>query len=159
VEAWHDFFIAEAGASAALAGLLFVALSLNITRILDQHAWLVARAAQSVAAMMLVLLVASIALLPIALGKQGLWWLILTIAGTIFTARATLAQAGVPPAYRRYAILNAVANLLLYVPAVAGSVIVTAGNPEGIGWMAFALIYALVYATYNAWVLLVEILR
>jgi hypothetical protein len=159
VEGWHDFFIAQAGASAALAGLLFVALSLNIARILDKHVWLIPRAAQSVAAMMLVLLVASIALLPIPLDKQGLWWLVITLAGTVFTARATAAQAGTPQAYRWYAILNGLGNLLLYVTAVAGAAITTAGNPAGIDWIAFAVIYALVYATYNAWVLLVEILR
>ncbi len=39
---WHDFFVAQVGAAAALTGLLFVALSLNITRIL-QYAWLPAR--------------------------------------------------------------------------------------------------------------------
>ena len=31
---WESLFVAEAGASAALAGLLFVALSINLERIL-----------------------------------------------------------------------------------------------------------------------------
>jgi hypothetical protein len=32
---WHDFFIACAGASAALMGLIFVGVSINLTRILS----------------------------------------------------------------------------------------------------------------------------
>ena len=32
---WTNFFIAAAGASASLAGLVFVALSVNINRILE----------------------------------------------------------------------------------------------------------------------------
>ncbi len=31
---WHDFFVAQVGATAALTGLVFVALSVNITQIL-----------------------------------------------------------------------------------------------------------------------------
>jgi hypothetical protein len=31
---WDNFFVAEVGAAAALSGLLFVAVSINLTRIL-----------------------------------------------------------------------------------------------------------------------------
>ena len=32
---WHDFFVAEAGASAALTGLIFVGLSINLDRLIN----------------------------------------------------------------------------------------------------------------------------
>jgi hypothetical protein len=34
MEPWGGFFIAQVGASAALAGLIFVAVSLNLTKVL-----------------------------------------------------------------------------------------------------------------------------
>jgi hypothetical protein len=38
LEAWQPFFAAELGAAAALGGLLFVSLSLNLTKILSYPA-------------------------------------------------------------------------------------------------------------------------
>ncbi len=35
-ELWHDFFIGAAGAAAALTGLLFVSLSINLEQILGR---------------------------------------------------------------------------------------------------------------------------
>ena len=35
MEAWGSFFIAQVGASAALTGLVFVSVSLNLTKVLD----------------------------------------------------------------------------------------------------------------------------
>jgi modulator of FtsH protease len=47
VESWHELFVAAAGAAAALAGLVFVAVSINVQRIL-QFAWLPARSLRTV---------------------------------------------------------------------------------------------------------------
>jgi hypothetical protein len=63
MESWHDFFIAEVGASAALVGLLFVALSLNVSQIL-KYSWLPARGAQTLVVLTGTLFEASLPLLP-----------------------------------------------------------------------------------------------
>ena len=60
---WTDFFIAAAGASAALAGLVFVSLSVNINRIL-QFSNLPSRSASTIGALMLILVTSMAALIP-----------------------------------------------------------------------------------------------
>jgi len=55
---WENFVVAEAGASAALTGLLFVAVSINLTRILS-FPHLPGRAAQAVMVVLSVLLVST----------------------------------------------------------------------------------------------------
>src|SRR5262249_36632330 len=60
---WSNFFVAAAGASAALAGLVFVAVSLNIQRIL-QFQNLPARAAAAISALILILVSSVAALIP-----------------------------------------------------------------------------------------------
>jgi modulator of FtsH protease len=60
---WENFFVAQAGASAALSGLLFVAVSINLTRIL-QYPHLPGRAAETLVVLLSPLGVATIGLVP-----------------------------------------------------------------------------------------------
>src|SRR5947209_5524814 len=62
---WHDFFLAAAGASAALLGLLFVGVSINLAAIgAEERIDLRARAAQAFVNLVLVLVISLIMLIP-----------------------------------------------------------------------------------------------
>jgi modulator of FtsH protease len=60
---WSDFFAAEVGASAALAGLLFVAVSINLRQIL-KFPHLPTRALEALATLLCVLVISTFALVP-----------------------------------------------------------------------------------------------
>jgi len=62
---WHDFFLAVAGASAALLGLLFVGVSINLSAIAaDARVDLRVRAGQAFANLLSVLVIALLLLIP-----------------------------------------------------------------------------------------------
>jgi modulator of FtsH protease len=62
---WHDFFVATAGASAALLGLLFVGVSINLNAITgEERVDLRARAGQAFANLIFVLVIALLMLIP-----------------------------------------------------------------------------------------------
>lgn len=60
---WANFFAAEVGAAAALTGLIIVAVSINLSRILS-FPQLPARAAESFLMLIGALMVASLGLVP-----------------------------------------------------------------------------------------------
>src|ERR1700742_3144573 len=60
---WNDFFVAEVGAPAALAGFVIGAISINLARIIA-YPWLPGRAAETLVAPTGVLVVSSYMLVP-----------------------------------------------------------------------------------------------
>jgi hypothetical protein len=83
---FHDFFLAEAGASGALIGLLFVAMSVASDRAVGGNADIVeqARASSALTALIIPLALSPVALLPGA--HLGIPAVIVSFAGLLFVA-------------------------------------------------------------------------
>ena len=155
---WHDLFVATAGASAALAGLVFVAISINLERILALRG-VPERGLETILLLMLVLIVSVIGLIP----GQGHVALALELLGVALAVGAAVGRlppirpSGEEPRSSivgRRVIRLAGTGLFL----VGGlSLLLEAGG--GLYWVVAGIVLATAGAVANAWVLLVEILR
>jgi modulator of FtsH protease len=157
---WHDLFVATAGASAALLGLLFVAVSINLERILSYEG-LPERALETLLLLLGALIVAIVGLIPaqsdLALGLE-LSVVALIVAGIVLRLPATRAEeTGQEPLRWRLSRLGV--RLMGTAPLVIGGLSVLFEAGGGLYWIAAGVILAIVGAVANAWVLLVEILR
>jgi hypothetical protein len=156
--AWHDFFMAAVGASAALLGLLFVSLSINIQTIL-KYPHLPGRAAATLGILLVVLVVCFFGLAPNE-GTTTFGWEIVAVSlmssgQTIWTSIRRRHSGD-----RMSRTLGSLAQLLIPVVAIlVGGVSLLAGGGGGIYWILVGTALVFVSASINAWVLLVEILR
>lgn len=157
---WTDFGVATAGAAAALAGLLFVAISINLERILE-FSNLPHRAAQTVILFALPLLISLLLIVPgqprAALGSELL--VIGLAAGTFML----WTDARVPLSEQETKVTRLFARILPSVVAngclaVAGATLL-AGAGGGLYWVVPGVIAAFTFGLINAWVLLIEIKR
>ncbi|HEX5909711.1 MAG TPA: hypothetical protein VFY44_04405 [Thermoleophilaceae bacterium] len=156
VEAWSDFFVATAGATAALAGLLFVAVSINLERILALPG-VADRALGTLVLLLGALLVAIFALAP---GQSDLA-VGLEVAGTggLTTAVAGRLAMRIQADQRSHMISVAVISFWGTVPFLVGGLSLAEGTGGGLYWVLAGTVGAIAGAVSNAWVVLVEILR
>jgi modulator of FtsH protease len=156
---WHDLFVGTTGASAALAGLVFVAVSINIERIL-KFAGLPERALETLMLLLSVLLVSIVGLIPgqseVALGVE---LLVISLSIAAFIARLPTARGMTNDEPRIWLWSRWGVRIFGTVPMSIGGISVIAGSGGGLYWVAAGIVFALVGAVANAWVLLVEILR
>jgi hypothetical protein len=156
--------VAAAGAAAALSGLIFVAVSINLRAILGEEkeigsSYLTGRALESLAALLVILGISLVGLDPSINRVVFAVFLILCALGSaVSPVRATRAYRSSHVKPIAYNLRLSLASLLVLGYAGAGvSFLAQAGG--GLHWLPFAFILAIAIAASNAWILLVEVLR
>jgi hypothetical protein len=156
---WANFFVAEVGASAALTGLVVVAISINLSRILA-YAYLPGRAAEALILLAGVMLLTSLALVPHQptelLGTETLAiGLVMFAAPAVIQLRSRGSDAMSPSRKLIRTCLTAAPSLLI----VLAGVVLACGSSAGLYWIAAGVVLSLVTGILTTWVLLIEILR
>jgi hypothetical protein len=160
VAAWEGFAAALAGVCAVLAGLVFLAVSINIGRILSVRG-LAGRAGESVILFLSALCQCAFVLIPhqpvAALGAELLIAGLVTLA--ILTAIVVPAW-GIPTRQpRSWTITRVVIQLAAAVPVILAGCSLLGWIAGGLYWLAAGVLCTVIVATANAWVLLVEVVR
>jgi len=159
-EPWSDFAAGMAGAAAALAGLLFVAVSINIRTILSGTG-IAGRAALSLILLALPVFISLALLIPgqpeVALAIELLVISAVTVPSLGYLVRPA-AHAAEQPLLSWVATNIVPAAVAALAPVVAAIGLLTE-SLGGLYWLPAAVALALVGGLVNAWALLVEILR
>lgn len=157
---WTTFLAVQAGAAATLTGLVFVAFSINQTRIME-FPGLPGRAMESLLQFLEVFLVCTVALVPrqpeqmlaIELLIIGIFFWVVQVIGQIRYLRL---RAGHPWSWFVY---RFVLGQLGSVPFLVAGIALLVGAPSALYWLTPGFVFSFVAGIVSAWVLLVEILR
>ena len=159
IEEWSEFNVAMAGATAALAGLVIVASSVNIGEIVKSRT-LTARLLAGVAALVLALSVSALGLVP---GIDAAWFgamsIVATLLAAVFQVHATRLIAIDPDPADTARPLKYLVGFLPIVAYLLAGALVWSGHPAGLFVAAAGCLLAIVSAIVVSWVALVEVLR
>jgi len=157
---WHDLFVATCGSAAALTGLIFVGVSINLSRILSLPK-LPERALLSLILLLTILIRSIIFLIP----GQPLWLtgteaLVTGIVTWLFVLRIDISIfRNMDTRYKNLYFTHIVFNQIAVSPFIVSGAILLNGVEKGIYWEAVGFILCFIKSIWDAWVLLVEINR
>lgn len=156
-EGWENFFVIAGGASAALTGLVFVAVSLNVDRIL------VSPGLRKIAAQTLVLLIMPLIMSLILITPMDQRWIagLSCVVGGFFLG-LTLVVVGhgmdlsqESSAIRRLRHLTPTLSVCVLIVIAGVSILLDFGG--GLYWLVPAVILALLGGVANAWLFVIRI--
>lgn len=157
---WGLAFSATAGASAALTGLLFVALSINLKQVVASPG-LVGRAVEALALLSSALLISILMLMPsqpVQAAAIETLSLAVVVAVLLISIHRRTDRRALGLSRRTFAIRIAGAQSGP-VFLVIGAVSLLAQNGGGLYWVVPALLATMIDAIIGAWVMLVEVAR
>jgi hypothetical protein len=157
---WQTFFSVQAESAATLTGLVFVAVSINLARILASPG-LPGRAAETIAQFLQVFFISTAVLIPgqkprplaaEILGVVLLCW-VLQVGVQVKYARS---RSGHPTLWIASRIVQ---TQLCSIPLFLAGILLLTGSSTAIYWLIPGFFLSFLAGVINAWVLLVEINR
>jgi len=152
---WHDFFVMVGGSAAVLLGLVFVALSLNVS-VVTRDATHRYRAIDTLSGMAGVFVICALALMGgqdhVAVGIE--WFVVAAISVAVYVH-------GYLQAVRRGGTVawllarRVIAIAVLYVGQLVGAALLVADHVSGLYVAAVAMVTALAFMISGAWLLVV----
>ena len=154
---WHDFFIMVGGATAVLTGLVFVALSLNLTVVMSDatHRYQAIGTLTNFAGAFVVCALA-------LMGGQnhvavGVEWLLVAIgAGAVYVYGYVRAR-GAGGSQTTLSLLRTVSGTAFYLAQITGSIVLALGATAGLYIAAVAMVILAAYSISGAWLLLIGV--
>jgi modulator of FtsH protease len=157
---WHDLFVATAGSAAALTGLIFVGVSINLARILSM-AKLPERALLALIFLLTILILSVVMLIPDQSSTSlGIEVLITGFITWVITVRMDISiYAKTELQFKRFYLFNLAINQAATIPYIIAAFFLITGNLNGVYWIVAAFILCFIKSIMDSWVLLVEINR
>jgi hypothetical protein len=165
MDEWHDFFLATSAAAGVLTGLVFVGVSINLEKIVSQSGGgLTGRAAEALILLLAVLTASSLLLVPgqsisliggevLVVGAAAYAWIV-TIQVLHLRDWSTI-----PYGLRLPLVLRVTLAQISTLPTVIAGIAVLTVGFDGLYWLVAGMVFSMLTAMFDAWVLLVEINR
>ena len=156
-ELWHDLFVATAGAASALAGLLFVALSLHMRYIATRSVY------RDMARGSLIGLVMALVMSLLVLVRQPLQWLAVEAGFAGFAYLAVVGGHQLLSLRRkgwriaRESTLRSIGGYVLGLVGLANGVAMLAQIGPGLYVLAAIVVAIILWSLWNAWVLVIGV--
>ena len=165
MDEWHDFFLATSAAAGVLTGLVFVGVSINLEKIVSQSgSGLTGRAAEALI-LLLAVLTASVLLLVPGQSTSLIGGEVLVVGVAAYVWIVTIQMlhlrnwSTIPSGLRLPLALRVTLAQISTLPAVIAGVAVLTVGFDGLYWLVAGMVFSMLAAMFDAWVLLVEINR
>lgn len=159
IDNWDNFFVASAGAAAALTGLLFVALSINLDKVL-RIPRITGRAAATLGILVVIMLTGCFGLAP---GQSntviGIEFAVLGALSLLQAVWVGFAHRNDPSAGAERPTTSFILSITPTIPLTIGGISFVAGAGGGLYWTLAGFVLGFFAAVANAWVILIEINR
>jgi hypothetical protein len=156
-EQWNNFFVMVGGGAAALAGLIFVAMSIN-HQIIIQNTTHKNRAINMLTGFTAIFMASSLALIGKQdLGALGFEWLVLWLIATVIFIRGYVIAIKAGMSSVGLKLPRLAGGTICYFAEVIGAIFLMLGYPSGLYIAAVAIIVLFAFLISGAWLLMIGI--